>query len=171
MPGVAIDTNIEAPLQVLILVVVVIAVVTDVRSRRIPNSLTFPAMAFGLALNAWWSGLHGLLLALGGLLLGAALFFVPVAAGGRGAGDLKLVAAVGALGGLSFVFWCVLFASMAGGIFAVALLLIKKRFFTVVNGWILDLYVQQLPRATSNIRLPYAIPIALGAVAALFLRP
>lgn len=170
MPRVAIDTNIELPLQVLILVLVSVAVVTDVRSRRIPNSLTFPAMAFGLVLNAWWGGLHGLLLALGGLLLGAALFFVPVVAGGRGAGDLKLIAAVGALGGLGFVFWCALFASMSGGIIALALLLIRRRFISVFSGWVLDLYVQQLPRATSNIRLPYAIPIALGAVAALFLR-
>jgi prepilin peptidase CpaA len=166
----AFDTTIDPALQVLILVVVAIAVVTDVRRRRIYNVLTFPAMALGIVLNTVLNGGAGLLLSVAGLLLGAAIFFIPVAAGGRGAGDLKLLAAVGALGGPIFVIWCAIFTSMIGGVFALAVLLARRRLFSIISGWAIDLYTLQTPRMTSNIRLPYAIPIALGAVAALIFR-
>ena len=151
----------------LILTVVAIAVVTDLRCRRIYNLLTYPAMAVGLVLNTAQDGANGFLLSLTGLLLGAALFFIPVAAMGRGAGDLKLLAAVGALGGPVFVLWCALFTTMAGGVFALGTLLAKRRLVAVAGGMALDLYTGQAPQANSNIRLPYAIPIAAGAVAAL----
>src|SRR4051794_17368678 len=108
MIDIARDATIHPLLQALILTVVAIAVVTDLRHRRIYNVLTFPAMAAGLVLNTAQNGVSGFLLALTGLLLGAALFFIPVAVMGRGAGDLKLLAAVGALGGPVFVIWCAL---------------------------------------------------------------
>lgn len=157
-------------LLALILIVVAIAVVTDVRRRRIYNLLTFPAMALGLVLNTLVGGASGLLLALTGLLLGGALFFVPVVAMGRGAGDLKLLAAVGALGGPVFVLWCALFTTIAGGVFAFGVLLFRRRLISVTAGMALDLYAGQAPRANSKISLPYAIPIAVGAVAALVFR-
>ncbi len=156
--------------QALILIVVAIAVVTDVRRRRIYNALTFPTMAVGLVLNTALDGASGLLAALAGLVLGFVLFIIPVAVMGRGAGDLKLLAAVGALGGPVFVVWCALFTSVAGGVFALGVLLAKRQLLPVVGGMVLELYSGQLPGAYSNIRLPYAIPIAVGAVAALALR-
>src|SRR5262245_25047710 len=134
------DTPIDPMLQVLILAVVAIAVVTDIRRRRIYNVLTFPAMAIGIVLTTILHGGTGLLFAVTGLLLGAAIFFIPVAAGGRGAGDLKLLAAIGALGGPVFVFWCALFTSMFGGAFAIAVLVAKRRFVSVAGGMVLDLY-------------------------------
>lgn len=163
------QTDIEMPLQVLILAVVAVAVVTDLRRRKIYNVLTFPAMALGLVVNTLLDGFTGMSLALAGFLLGAAIFLLPVAAGGRGAGDLKLLAALGALGGPAFVFWCALYTSMIGGVLAVAVLLLKRRFLAVAGGMAVDVYTLQAPRMTSNLRLPYAIPIALGAVAALVL--
>jgi prepilin peptidase CpaA len=161
------DATSNPAIQISILVVVAIAVVTDLRQRKIFNVLTFPAMALGLVLNTVSDGPAGILLSLTGLLLGAVLFLIPVAAGGRGAGDLKLLAAVGALGGPVFILWCALFTSLIGGVFAIAVLLAKRRFISVAGGMALSLYTQQGPRMTSNIRLPYAVPIALGAVAAL----
>ncbi len=166
----AISGVLDDLLPILILVVAAIAVVTDLRRRRVYNTLTMPAMAVGLVANTLWDGPRGLLWAAAGLLLGGALFFVPVAMGGMGAGDLKLLAALGAIGGPAFVFWCAIYTSIVGGFIAVATLVAKRRFTPVVAGMALDLSAHQLPRATSNIRLPYAVPIALGAVAALVLR-
>jgi prepilin peptidase CpaA len=157
-------------IQVLIVVSVSVASVTDIRTRRIPNALTFPAITLGLIVNGIVSGADGVLRALAGFGLGVALFIIPVAFMGRGAGDLKLLAALGALGGPAFVFWCALFTSIAGGIFAVAALIARRRFTLVAGGMALDLYTLQLPQATSNIRLPYALPIAVGAVATMVLR-
>jgi prepilin peptidase CpaA len=164
------NSAIDPVLQALILAVVAIAVVTDIRRRRIYNLLTFPAMALGIVLNTLFAGRSGFLTSMIGLLLGAVIFLLPVAAGGRGAGDLKLLAAIGSLGGPTFVLWCAIFTSMIGGVFAIIVLLIRRRFISVAGGMALDFYTMQSPRMDSNIRLPYAIPIALGAVAALVLR-
>ncbi len=160
-------SNLPTIIQVLMLAAVAIAVVTDVRRRRIYNALTFPTMAVGLVLNTALDGPKGFLLAASGLLLGGALFFVPVAMGGRGAGDLKLLAALGALGGPVFVFWCAIFTSIIGAVIAIVTLLVRRRFVSVVGGMALEAASGQVPQAKSNIRLPYAIPIALGAIAAL----
>ena len=159
----------EFATPVLVLASVSLAVVTDVRRRRIYNALTFPAMAIGFVMNAVVDGPRGLLWAATGLLLGAALFLIPVAMGGMGAGDLKLLAALGAIGGPVVVFWCAIYASIAGGLMAVAVLVARRRLGTVVAPMALALSGRQLPSATSNVRLPFAIPIAFGAVAALAL--
>ena len=159
----------ESVIQALILATVAIAVVTDVQRRKIYNALTFPVMLLGLVANTVADGPGGLLRSASGLLLGAALFLIPVAFMHRGAGDLKLLAAVGALGGSGFVFWCALWTGVFGALFAVVVLLWKRRFTMVAGGMAFEAMSGQLPRATSNIRLPYAVPIALGAVAALAL--
>jgi prepilin peptidase CpaA len=127
-------------------------------------------MALGLALNAALDGPLGLERALAGLGLGVALFFVPFAFGGMGAGDLKLLAALGALGGPGFVVWCALYAGVAGGAFAVATLLANRRFGQVVAGMAATVLIaRRMPGAYSGLKLPFAVPIAFGAVAALAL--
>lgn len=159
----------ETTLALLAIGVAAVAVVTDLRRRRIPNALTVPAVVVGLAANAFVAGLAGLGWATAGLLIGGSLFLVPVTLGGMGAGDLKLLAALGALGGPGFAVWCAIYASIIGGVMAVAVLLMKRQLVPVVGGAVFAVVAQRLPRATSNIRLPYAVPIALGAVVALTL--
>jgi prepilin peptidase CpaA len=163
-------SEMPAVLTALILLTAALAVVTDLRRRRISNMLTYPAMAIGFAVNVSLSGRHGLLTASSGLVLGSALFIVPVALGGMGAGDLKLAAALGALGGPGFALWCVIFASIVGGVFAVLTLIAKRQFVTVAGGMALAWYTRQPIRADSGLRIPFALPIALGAVTALTVR-
>lgn len=79
--------------------VLVVAVVVDLRSSRIPNWLTFPAMGFALAAHTWLTGVHGTLFSLAGLGAGFGLLLLVYLAGGIGAGDVKLMAAVGAMVG------------------------------------------------------------------------
>ena len=96
-----------------------IAVVTDVRTGRIPNWLTgsIAGAGFGLAFGggvitpaqAALGMLTGLLLMLPGHLIGA-----------TGAGDVKLLAAVGTMLGPDVTFRAFLYAAVAGGVFAVA---------------------------------------------------
>ena len=159
--------HISTSAAIAILVVCGLAVLTDIRQRRILNVVTFPAIAIGLTLNTGANGFTGLAFAISGLLLGVLLFLVPVAFMGRGAGDLKLLAALGALGGPAFAVWTALLSGVAGGIFALAVLLAKRRFGVVLAGYALDAQTGQFPVARSNIRLPYAVPIAVGALVTL----
>lgn len=68
----------------------------DLLTKRIPNWLTFPAMLAGLAAQFWIGGLAGALDGAGGVLLGFGLFLPVYLLGYMGAGDVKLLMAIGA---------------------------------------------------------------------------
>jgi len=102
--------------------ILAVAVVTDLRARRIPNRLTFPAMLAGLAWHAASGGVDGAIFSLGGLGLGLGLMIAPYAAGVMGAGDVKLMAACGAWLGAAGVFQAFLLTSLAGGLYALVVL-------------------------------------------------
>lgn len=155
------------PMQFLpLMAVLLIASLSDLRDRRIPNVLTLPAMAGGVALNVAMHGWNGLILALSGMALGAVLFLVPVALGGRGAGDLKLVAAVGAIGGPLLVFWAVLFAGIFGAIIALFMLRTQvPQAVPAANG--AEGRVTTFRRRMRGVTIPYGPAIALGVLAAM----
>lgn len=145
-----------------------LVVAWDLTKRRIPNWIVLFFLAVALIFNLWEAGLPGLLQVLAGFALGVALLFVPFALGGMGAGDVKLLAGLGALWGPKFAFATFLLGAVAGGIIASCYLLrgvlapaIRERNFllavTIPKGRLHKLKRQ---------RFPYAIPIALGAVGA-----
>ena len=78
------------------LVVAVVAAGWDLKTRRIPNRLTFGAAIAGLAYHVLTGGLAGLGQSAGGLAVGLAVFMIPFALRGMGGGDVKLMAALGA---------------------------------------------------------------------------
>src|SRR6185436_20859653 len=79
-----------------VLSVAMVACVTDIRSRRIPNVLTFGAAVAAVLFPGATAGTSGLLVALGGWVVGLLLFLPFFALGGMGGGDVKLLAALGA---------------------------------------------------------------------------
>jgi prepilin peptidase CpaA len=105
-----------------------IALISDLRVQRIPNLLTFPLMAAGLGVHLGTQGLGGLAFSAEGLGLGIAFFLIPYLMGGMGAGDAKLMGAVGALLGPKGVFIAALFTAAAGGIYALVLLFLKSAY-------------------------------------------
>lgn len=101
----------------------VAAVVTDLKYRRIFNAITYPAILLGLALafaaggvGGEWTTAPGLLSALAGAVAASALFFALSLTGGIGMGDVKLMAAVGALLGFPAALGALLSVSLAGGV-------------------------------------------------------
>jgi len=96
------------------------AVVTDVRTRRIPNWLTGAIAGGGFGL-AFGGGVVTPLNALLGLLAGLALMMPGHVIGATGAGDVKLLAAVGTFLGPGLVFRAFLYSALAGGAFALAI--------------------------------------------------
>lgn len=127
-----IDVHVFLPAAVTILVVIAAAVVDSTR-RRLPNWLTLGGAAVGLGLNLALYGLEGGVGSITGWLLGCALLFAPFLLGGLGAGDVKLLAAVGALKGASFVFMAFLYSALAGGLLAVALMLYRGELLPVLG--------------------------------------
>src|ERR1700680_989403 len=83
-----------------LIAVVFTAAVFDVRYRRIPNWISVSGAALGISLNAIvHRGLPGVVFALTGMALAFSIYFVLYALHAMGAGDVKLMAAVGSLVG------------------------------------------------------------------------
>jgi len=155
-----------------------LAMAWDVRTRRIPNWLTLGAAGVALGYALFSGGLSGLGFAVGGWLVGAALFFPLFALGGMGAGDVKLLAALGAWLGPVDAVWLAIFASIAGGAMAVVVSMYHGYLGQAgTNMWFMLTHwraagVQPIPGLTlSDARAPrlaYAIPIGIGLVCTLW---
>lgn len=154
--------------------------VTDLRSRRIPNVLTFGAAAAGLAFHAITGGTSGFVLSGAGWVVGVAVFFVPFALGGLGGGDVKLLAALGAWVGPQDVFWMAMYAGIAGGVLAVVVAAahgyLRQAWSNIRFLWahwmvtgIRPLHAVSLEGSTGP-RLAYAVPIFVGALMTVWLR-
>ena len=149
----------------------------DVRERRIPNLLTGPAIAAGLAahfLAGGWRGIGNS--ALAGLAAGA-IFFIFFLAGGMGAADVKLMTAVGCIVGLTPLPVVMVATAIAGGVFALAVSTCHGRLRETLHGvGTLLLHhgrygLQPHPDLNlgndCTLRLPFALPIAAGCLCAL----
>src|SRR5262245_16844565 len=101
------------------LVVAAVACIADWRSRRIPNALTISAALTAIGCQALIGGTGGAATSLSGWVIGIALFFPFFALGGLGAGDVKLLGAIGAWLGPSVVLRVAMYSAMAGGVLAV----------------------------------------------------
>ena len=108
------------------------AVFTDVRTRRIPNWLTgaIAGAAFGLAFGG---GPVTPVRALLGLLVGLVLMLPGHVIGATGAGDVKLMAVVGAVVGPDVIFRAFLYSAVAGGVLAIAVALRRGRLGTTLK--------------------------------------
>jgi prepilin peptidase CpaA len=151
------------------IVVAVVALVAtaaafyDLRWRRIPNWLTGTAALSGLIINTWSAGVDGLITALLGGALGLVLLLPFYARRGVGAGDVKLLAALGALVGPQTLVWIALFTGLVGGAMSLAVLARRGRLGSMLK----QLVVLQMRPAASGLKAPYGVAIAGGAYLAL----
>jgi len=153
----------------------------DLRTRRIPNELTFGAALAAVVFHVAATGTSGLMTAGGGWLLGVALFFPFFALGGMGAGDVKLLGALGAWLGAEVVVQVALSSAIAGGVFAVAVALRSgylrqalSNLRTLLTFWftvgLKPVEGITLEGQKNSPRLAYAVPMLAGLLVTLWLR-
>jgi prepilin peptidase CpaA len=162
-----------------VVVIVAAASVCDLSSRRIPNALTLGTAVVAVAMHGVLSGWSGVFLAASGWVVGLIMFFPLFALGGMGAGDVKLLAAIGAWLGPIGALWTALYGAIAGGILALFVALTRGYATTALRnvGTILRLWsmtgVQPVEGLTladkSSVRVPYALPLAAGTLLTLWL--
>jgi prepilin peptidase CpaA len=167
------------PKHIAALLIALAACVTDLRSRRIPNVLTFGAAAAGLGFHALAPQGEGLGVSTLGWVIGVAAFFIPFALGGLGGGDVKLLGALGAWLGPSQTVWLALYTGVAGGAMAIVVSLASgylRQALSNVNLLLTHWRVaglRALPEITldgsKGPRLAYAVPILAGTVVAVWL--
>jgi prepilin peptidase CpaA len=153
------------PARILLLALVLAAAVYDVRYRRIPNWLSIGGALLAIALNTYLGAPDfGLWFALKGLALGFGIYLVLYALRAMGAGDVKLMGAVGAVVGWHDWIGVFLLTALIGGLAAIILALVRKRLGeTFWNlGFILSELKSGRPAYLGKEELDVKSPKALG---------
>ena len=167
----------------MLLAMLLVAAIYDVRFRRIPNWITVTGAAMGLALNAFlfgppgsWFSLAGVWFSLRGLGLGFGVYFLLYVIRAMGAGDVKLMAAVGAMVGWQDWLGIFVITAVLGGVMAVILAAshgrIQKTLWNVVfiltemkSGRPAYIKKEELDvRSPKAMGLPHGAVIGVGAV-------
>lgn len=161
-------------------ITLIVAAVIDGYELKVPNWITLPMIAAGWAYSATLSGMpwhEGLAWSLFGTGVGLILLLPAYSIGGMGAGDVKLLAGVGAWvhGEHTFYAFCV--SAIIGAVLAVLMVLAQKawakhynQFFSIAKEIATvknpeKLAVIAAERKPRMMLLPYGIPIAIGTIA------
>jgi len=162
------------------MVVLLICCYTDLRTQKIYNYVLLPAVLAAMVINFVTGGLGLLGDSLAGLLAGMALLILPFAAGGIGAGDVKLMGAVGAFKGPEFALMAFLAGAIAGGFVSIYLLIRQRKMLLTLQkiyyfclSKLLHIPVTvsfgKLETAARQDSFPYALAISAGAILTYFL--
>jgi len=161
-------------IDIILIIILIICVITDIRSRKIYNKVIYPALFATFiyyAISGGWAAFsHSLI----GFLIGFGLLLIPYFMGGMGAGDVKLLGLIGAIKGGAFVFQAFLYTAIIGGIMALAIILFGKgmgkslmyHFIHVRNG----VPGGAIPQSSLTAAYPYGVAIALGTFVGLLLQ-
>jgi prepilin peptidase CpaA len=160
-------------LLILLAIVLILATAFDLYQRRIPNALTLPVIAVGMIYWSYLNGLDGFMHSTGGLLLGFAFLLPVYLFGGMGAGDVKLMGAVGSILGPQGIFIAFLYSAIVGGVHALFVLarsrVLKQtagRYGFMLRGYLVTGQLTYLSPAAEE-KLPplcYGLAISLGTI-------
>lgn len=146
----------------IVLVIALISAYTDLRYRKILNIVTLPAMVLGIIIQFSFFGFPGLLSALLGFLIGFVFFFLFYIFGGMGAGDVKLMGALGILFGKSNILYVIVFTGLFG--LGVVVILFFPYLYLAIKTRNPGVFL-----AFRKHYMPYGIAISLGALLTLAL--
>ena len=160
----------------LVAIVLIVAAVIDGYKLKVPNWLTFPLILSGWAFNLATGGWAGLGWSLLGTIVGLGLLLPAYAIGGMGAGDVKLLAGVGAWVQAETTFYAFCWSAVIGGVIAVVMVLLSRAWrkhkdqFLMIFTEIMtignpqELSAIAADRKSSMLLLPYGIPLAIGTI-------
>ena len=163
-------------------ITLIVAAVVDGFELKVPNWITFPmviagwvySVVFASSLGMTWY--EGLGWSLFGTVVGLALLLPAYAIGGMGAGDVKLLAGVGAWMHGEHTFYAFCLSAIVGAVLAVAMVLVRRawnkhysQFWVIANEIMTIRNPEELStiaadRKSSMLLLPYGIPIAIGTI-------
>lgn len=165
-------------IDIVLIVMLLVAVIFDLKEQRIPNWLILAALLAALIGHVITGGLLGLLFSLKGFGVGLLLLIIPFMMGGMGAGDVKLLGVVGALQGSTFVLNAFVSMALWGGLMAVILLIGQRQLIKTIRRLLASAFLalfkmnklqDSVEASNSGVHFPYALAIALGAISTYFI--
>jgi prepilin peptidase CpaA len=162
--------------SIVLLSVSAICVVTDLKRRKIYNNIIFPSLIFAFVYHSVTGGWQGAAQSLLGFIVGLAILLIPYLMGGMGAGDVKMLALVGALKGAGFVLAASVYMALFGAVIALGVLLFHDGFRNRLRyiGFVLTcLQLRMLPNLRGHWTggtYPYGVAIAGGTAVCFVLK-
>lgn len=152
----------------------VICLFTDLKERKIYNIVLIPLLIFGLTYNLITGAGPGLMQSILGTLTGLGILIIPFAFGGIGAGDVKLLAVIGAIKGPLFVFYTAVGMGIAGGMIALLVLTFQGSIINTLKSFFRGIWLMLTTRFkvikfdfdNEKTMLPYGLAIVSGVVGA-----
>ena len=168
-------------IYVLLTFLLIVAAIIDFRVQKIPNILTFPAILVFLVYHGATAGFQGLRFSSLGLITGIGLLLPIYLFGGMGAGDAKLMGAIGAAIGTRDVFEAFLFTGLFGGVYALIILYTHRqqcqafisRHLLVLKTFFFTRQFIPVPAEKNEIRPPrlcYGLAISAGTMTQIILK-
>jgi prepilin peptidase CpaA len=168
-------------LPVLLIAIVLVAAIYDLRFRRIPNWLNLSGVIVGVVLNTILFARPGFIGAVLGIGCALIVYLPLYLIRGLGAGDVKLMAAVGAIAGPGNWFGIFIATALLGGVVSIVFVALKRRFqqtYLNVALIVTELCHFRLPAKSNSqldvrdpraVGMPHGMLIAIGAVAFLIM--
>lgn len=160
--------------MIVTLLFVTLCCAVDLRAGRIPNVLSGTAVIVGLWLGVLKGGVSGLIASAVGALFVGAILLLPFSLGGIGAGDVKMMAALGALLGTRVALVGLLVGMAFGGVIAVVYLLYRGRLSEKLTATRRRALAAVITRSLAPLKmsagdadaiaLPYSLPLAVGTL-------
>ena len=156
--------------------ILILAAWIDGRELKVPNWITFPMVVSGLVYSTWVGGAGGLGAGLLGMSVGLLTLLPLYSVGGMGAGDVKLMAGIGAWLGWQITLAAFCVSTVVGAVMAVLMVLWKKdrthhyeNFLLILSEWMMIKSPYELSKIASERKsrmmlLPYGIPICIGTI-------
>ncbi len=164
---------------VIISALLLLALVSDLRTYRIKNSITYSFMLVGLTANLAMEGPKGVMFSLQGIIMPVAGLIVLYMMRVIGAGDIKLLSAVGAVMGAGFALYAIVYSFICGGVIASLLILIRrngierfKYLFSYIKSCVISMELLQytdLKDKQDRSKFHFSIAVASGTAAAVIL--
>lgn len=160
----------------LVSAILILAAWIDGKELKVPNWITFPMVLAGLVYSAWAGGWSGLGFGLAGMATGLLCLLPLYSVGGMGAGDVKLMAGIGAWMGWQVTLQAFVVSVVVGAVMAVCMVAVKgtwkqhyENFLTILSEWVVIRNPSELSRIAAERKprmalLPYGIPICVGTI-------
>lgn len=161
-------------------IVLIVAAWIDGKELRVPNWITYPMVISGLIYSTYMGGWEGLGAGLLGMCVGLLCLLPLYAVGGMGAGDVKLMAGMGAWVGVTITLYAFAVSAVVGAIMAICMVLYKRSFkkhydnaMMILLEWMSIRDPKELSRIAAERKptmflLPYGIPICVGSIGYFF---
>ncbi|TYQ12652.1 UNVERIFIED_CONTAM: prepilin peptidase CpaA [Acetivibrio alkalicellulosi] len=155
-------------IDIILIGIIVVCIITDLKNRKIYNKVIYPTFIFAITYHFITGGWNELMHSLIGTLVGLALLFIPYYFNKFGAGDIKLLALVGALKGPGFVFHTGIYMGVIGAIIALCYVVLSFGGpFKILSAILTTTMYRKRPQKLKDLmksKMPYAIPICGGAL-------